>query len=168
MPICVRVITQEELLFEDDAVDMVIIPGSEGEIGVFPHHPPLLTTLGYGELRIKKGVAEEDFIIYGGIAEVRPGYVIVLADTAESSYAADVAEAEKACARVQALLHAAAADEYKFLLLDELHRAEVALRVARKSPARHSIHIRTLDESCGAITSMRSLTSVPGQDHQNS
>src|SRR5579864_3844652 len=168
MPISVRIVTQEELLFEDDAVDMIIIPGSEGEIGVLPHHAPLLTTLGCGELRIKKGIAEESFIIFGGIAEIRPGHVIVLADMAESSYAADVAEAEKARTRVQELLRVGVPDECKPSLLEELHRAEVALRVARKLPVRRNIRIRTLEDPCGEITSKCSLNPVPGQEHQNS
>jgi len=147
MPICVRIVTQDGLLYEEAAADIVIIPGSEGEIGVLPHHPPLLTTLGYGELRIKKGNAEEDFIIYGGIAEVRPGHVIVLADTAESSYSADVLEAEKARVRAQALLRDGLSDECMPTILDELHRAEVALRVARKLSARHKIRIHSVENN---------------------
>jgi len=99
MAIHVEVITQEGLLFEENEADMVIVPGSEGEMGVLPHHAPVLTTMGYGELRVKKGNAEEDFMIYGGVVDIRPGHVIALADMAESSYAANVAEAERARAR---------------------------------------------------------------------
>lgn len=146
MPICVRVVTQDGLLYEESAAEMVIIPGSEGEIGVLPHHPPMLTTLGYGELRIKKQDCEDGFIVYGGIAEVRPGHVIVLADMAAPSYAADVLEAEKARLRAQNLLQVGVPDECRPTVLDELHRAELMLRVAKKLPASRKLRIQQLDE----------------------
>lgn len=155
MTIHVRVVTQQGLLFEEAVADMVIVPGMEGAIGVLPHHPPLLTLLSYGELRIKKGAAEEDFIIFGGTAEIRPGNVIVLADMAESSYAADVAESEKARIRIQELLRVEVPPERKSTLTDELHRAELTLRVARKMSVRPKIRIRTLDEPFGAVSGDR-------------
>ena len=58
MTIHVEVITQEGRLFEEQDADMVIVPGSEGVMGVLPHHAPVLTTMGFGELRIRKGDAE--------------------------------------------------------------------------------------------------------------
>lgn len=124
---------------------MVIIPGSEGELGVLPHHPPLLTTLGCGELRIKKGIAEDDFIVYGGVAEVRPGHIIVLADMAEPSNSADVLEAENARIRAKELLRAGVPDECNPTLLDELHRAELALKVALNVPTRRKLQIHRLE-----------------------
>ena len=66
MPIAVEVVTQEKLIFSEPEADMVVIPGIEGEMGVLPHHAPVLTTLGYGELTVRKGRAEEHFVIYGG------------------------------------------------------------------------------------------------------
>jgi len=74
MTIHVEVITQEGRLFEEQAADMVIVPGSEGEMGVLPHHAPVLTTMGFGELRVRKGNAEESFVIYGGVVDIRPGH----------------------------------------------------------------------------------------------
>ena len=85
MPIHVEIVTQEGKLFEEREADMVIVPATEGVMGVLPHHAPVLTTMGFGELLVKKGNAQESFVIYGGIVEVRPGRVTVLADTAEST-----------------------------------------------------------------------------------
>ena len=82
MPLHVQIVSQEGPVFEEPAADIVILPGSEGEMGILPHHAALLTTLNFGELRVRKGGAEESFIVYGGVAEVRPDRVIVLADTA--------------------------------------------------------------------------------------
>ena len=71
MPLHVQIVSQEGPVFEEPAADMVILPGSEGEMGILPHHAALLTTLNYGELRVRKGGAETSFIVYGGVAEVR-------------------------------------------------------------------------------------------------
>ncbi|MFN8374637.1 MAG: F0F1 ATP synthase subunit epsilon, partial [Anaerolineae bacterium] len=69
MPIRVEVVTQEKKIFETDA-DMVIIPATEGVMGVLPRHAPVLTTMGFGELIIRRGTAEESFAIYGGVVDV--------------------------------------------------------------------------------------------------
>ena len=79
-----EIVTQERRLFSGD-VDMVVAPGSEGELGILPHHAPLLTTLKEGELRVKQGGGEEYFTIGGGFMEVQPDHVIVLADVAEQA-----------------------------------------------------------------------------------
>ena len=147
MAIHVEVITQEGLLFEEHEADMVIVPGSEGEMGVLPHHAPVLTTMGYGELRVKKGNAEEDFMIYGGVVDIRPGHVIALADTAASSYTANVAEAENARARAQELMRTGVAPDRAATILDELRRAELMLRVSQKLAARRGPHIRSIEET---------------------
>ncbi len=144
MPLHVEILTQEGKVFEELAADMVIVPGSEGEMGILPHHAPILTTMGYGELRVKKGGAEEDFIIYGGIVEVRPDRVVVLADMAESSYSVDVAKAEEARARAQELMKSGVPAEQQDTILRDLHRAEVAMRVSQKVRSRGAIRIRTI------------------------
>ena len=93
-----EIVTQERRLFSED-VDMVVAPGSEGELGILPHHAPLLTTLKEGELRVKKGGNEEYFTIGGGFMEVQPDHVIVLADVAEQANEIDIARAEEAARR---------------------------------------------------------------------
>lgn len=144
MPLHVEILTQEGKIFEELEADMVIVPGSEGEMGILPHHAPILTTMGYGELRVKKGNAEEDFIIYGGIVEVRPDRVIALADTAESSYSVDVTKAEEARVRAQELMKSGPPAEQEATILQDLHRAEVAMRVSQKVRSRGAIRIRTV------------------------
>ena len=90
-----EIVTQERRLFSGD-VDMVVAPGGEGELGILPHHAPLLTTLKEGVLRVKQGGGEEYFSIGGGFMEVQPDHVIVLADVAEKADDIDIARAEEA------------------------------------------------------------------------
>jgi F-type H+-transporting ATPase subunit epsilon len=146
MPLHVEIVTQEGKIFDEPAADMVIVPGSEGEMGILPHHAPILTTMGFGELRVKKGNAEEDFIIYGGIVEIRPDRVIALADTAESSFAVDVAKAEAARVSAQELMKSGPPAEEEATILSELHRAEVAVRLHTKARTRGAIRILTDDD----------------------
>jgi F-type H+-transporting ATPase subunit epsilon len=95
VPLHLEIVTPERRAFEDD-VDMVICPGVEGELGVLPHHAPLLTTLGVGELRIRKGSSEESFAIAGGFLQVRPDRVVVMAETADLASEIDLEAAERA------------------------------------------------------------------------
>lgn len=94
------VVTAERVVYSDN-VDMVVAPGFEGQLGILPHHTPLMTTLLPGELRIKKGGEEASLVISGGFLEVRPDKVVVLADTAERADEIDVERAEAARKRAQ-------------------------------------------------------------------
>ena len=96
MPIHVEIVTQEKRIFDEPEADRVYIPASEGDMTVYPHHAPVLTTLNFGELIVYKGNAQERFVIYGGVVDVRPGKVVVLADSAESSFDLDTAAIEAA------------------------------------------------------------------------
>ena len=95
MPILLEIVTPERLAYSD-TVDAVVLPGSEGEMGVLPHHAPLLATLGIGELRIRKGGAEEAFAIVGGFVQVRPDKVVVMAETADMASEIDLEKAQEA------------------------------------------------------------------------
>ena len=95
MPILLEIVTPERLAYSD-TVDAVVLPGSEGEMGVLPHHAPLLATLGIGELRIRKGGAEEAFAIVGGFVQVRPDKVVVMAETADMASEIDLEKAQDA------------------------------------------------------------------------
>lgn len=94
------VVTAERMVYSDD-VDMVVAPGFAGQLGILPHHTPLMTSLLPGELRIKKGGEEISLVISGGFLEVRPDKVVVLADTAERADEIDVERAEAARRRAQ-------------------------------------------------------------------
>ena len=95
MPIQLEIVTPERLVYEDE-VNSVNVPGIEGELGILPHHAPLLSILGFGELRIRKGGAEESFAIVGGFVQVRPDKVVVMAETADLAAEIDLEKAQEA------------------------------------------------------------------------
>src|SRR6188768_10038 len=95
MPLQLEIVTPERAVFSDE-VDAVFCPGIEGELGVLPHHAPLLSTLGIGELRIRKGGEEEYFAIAGGFVQVRPDKVVVMAETADLASEIDLEAAQTA------------------------------------------------------------------------
>jgi F-type H+-transporting ATPase subunit epsilon len=139
MPIAVEIVTQEKLIFSEPEADMIVIPASEGEMGVLPRHAPVLTTLGFGELIVRKGRAEERFAIYGGVVDVRPDKVVVLADLADSSYDIDAEAMEAARARAQRLLSEGLPPEQNREATLALRRAELALRIQRKVQGRGTV-----------------------------
>ena len=95
MPLHLEIVTPERLAYSDE-VDSVQVPGSEGELGILPHHAPLVSMLGVGELRIRKGGTEESFAIFGGYLQVRPDKVVVMAETADLASEIDLARAQEA------------------------------------------------------------------------
>lgn len=103
MPIQCQVVTQDKSLFEGPA-DFVLAPGHEGQLGILPNHAPLLTTLKMGVIRIRHEGREEVFTITGGVLEVRPDVITVLADVGENVAEIDVARAGAAKARAEKLL----------------------------------------------------------------
>jgi F-type H+-transporting ATPase subunit epsilon len=128
----VEVVTGErEVLVEDD-VDMVVAPGSEGQLGILPQHAALVTTLAPGELRIVKGGTEEDLAIGGGFLQVGQNRVMVLADTAERSEEIDIARAEDARRRAEAELANPRPAIDTALLQAQMRRSAVRLRVAQR------------------------------------
>ncbi len=114
------VVTAEKVVYSAD-VDSIVVPGVEGELGILPHHTPLMTTLVPGELRIKHGAEEISMAISGGFLEVRPDKVIVLAEAAERDTEIDAARAEEARRRARERL------AHRTPQLD-VDRAEAALR----------------------------------------
>jgi F-type H+-transporting ATPase subunit epsilon len=95
MAIRLEIVTPERLVYADD-VDAVAVPGVEGELGVLPHHAPLITTIGLGELRIRRGGVEDHFAIIGGFLQVRPDKVVVMAETADMASEIDLERAQQA------------------------------------------------------------------------
>ena len=93
----VDVVSAEESIFEGEA-EFVVLPGEVGELGIFPQHTPLITRIKPGAVRIKVvGQAEEEIVfVEGGILEVQPRRVTVLADTAIRAHDLDEAKAEEA------------------------------------------------------------------------
>jgi F-type H+-transporting ATPase subunit epsilon len=103
MPIHCQIVSQDKLLFEGP-VDIVVAPGTEGEMGILPNHTPLLTTLDFGVLRIRYQDQEQAFAIAGGFLEVRPDVVTVLADVGELVDEIDEKRARDARERAEELL----------------------------------------------------------------
>jgi F-type H+-transporting ATPase subunit epsilon len=117
------IVTAERIVYSEE-VDIVVAPGVEGQLGILPHHAPLMTILQSGELVVRRGTQEASVAISGGFLEVRPDRVIVLADSAERAEEIDVARAEAARKRAEDRLR-----ERKVEGLDET-RAEASLRRA--------------------------------------
>ena len=136
------IVTAERVVYSED-VDIVIAPGVEGEMGILPHHAPLMTTLRVGELRVRKGGEEFSMAICGGFLEVRPDRIIVLADAAERAEEIDLARAEEAKRRAQERLaqHVAEADMVRAEA--GLRRALTRLKVAEKIARRRRQEYRT-------------------------
>lgn len=122
MSIRCEIVTQDKSLFEGPA-DVVIAPGVEGELGILPNHAPLLTNLDLGILRVRYKGEEEIFTIAGGILEVRPDLVTVLADVGESIDEIDITRAEEARARAKQYLKEGPPPD-----TDEYLRIQAALR----------------------------------------
>lgn len=146
MPLHVEIVTQEKKVFEEREADMVVIPGSEGEMGVLPHHAAVLTTMGFGELIVRKGNREERFVIYGGVVDVRPDKVVVLADMAESSFALDEQKIEAARKSAEKMMAEGVPEAENRVAALELRRAELALKVRSKLRSRSSAVLRIVDD----------------------
>ena len=103
MAIHVNIVSAEGEIFTGDA-DMVFAPARAGEIGIAPRHAPLLTTLKPGSVRVQTGETEKLFYVTGGILEVQPHLVTVLADSALHAEQLDEAEALAARERAREML----------------------------------------------------------------
>jgi F-type H+-transporting ATPase subunit epsilon len=99
----VNIVSAEGEIFSGDA-DMVFAPARAGEIGIAPRHAPLLTTLKPGSVRVQTGDDEKLFYVTGGILEVQPYLVTVLADSALHANQLDEAEALAARERAREML----------------------------------------------------------------
>ena len=136
-----ELVSPERIVYSDDEVDMVIAPGADGEMGILPSHAPLLTALGDGELRIRKGAEEESFAVHGGFMEVLANKVIVMADTAERADEIDVARAEAARERAERRYRERPEDLDMARLQAALRRSRVRLKVARRRRRRPSMEM---------------------------
>jgi F-type H+-transporting ATPase subunit epsilon len=131
------VVTAERVVFSDE-VDVIVAPGIEGQLGILPHHAPLMTILKPGELLVRKDGEEFSLVITGGFLEVRPDRVIVLADAAERVEEIDMARAEEAKRRAQEQLRERPPEvdtaRAQAALLRALARLEVVQRRRKRRP----------------------------------
>jgi F-type H+-transporting ATPase subunit epsilon len=126
----VDVVSAEESIFSGEA-EFVILPGEAGELGIYPRHAPLITRIKPGVVRIKlSGGAEENVFVAGGILEVQPRVVTVLADTAVRGKDLDEAKASEALKRAEEA-HRNARDKLEIAKLE----SEIAMLTAQRIAA---------------------------------
>jgi F-type H+-transporting ATPase subunit epsilon len=126
-----EIVTPEEKIYSED-VDMVTLPGSEGEFGVFPKHVPLLTALTPGELRVRKNGRETSLAVGEGFIEVKADGVSVLTDMALEAEKIDVAAAEAAVERAKAAMKEDHGAEEVAAIQASLQKALAQLHVKRR------------------------------------
>ena len=139
MGIRTDIVTAERLVFSEDA-DIVIVPGVEGEMGILPHHAPLMTMIRPGEILVRKGTEEYYMAISGGFLEVKENHITILADAAERADEIDIARAEAAKKRAEERLAGRTAVAQVDLANAEaaLRRALARLKVAEKRRRRRT------------------------------
>ena len=133
MTIRCEIVSQDRTVFEGD-VDIVVLPGAAGEMGILPKHAPVLTTLKYGIVKVRKGGKEELFAVAGGVAEVQPDIITILADAAENVHEIDIERAEAARKRAEeALAKGVSVDTDAYLAMEAaLRRSNLRLDAARR------------------------------------
>ena len=132
-----EIVTAERMMYSGD-VSAVIAWGVEGQLGILPHHAPLMTMLQPGDLMIRKDREEEYLFISGGFLEVRPDKVIILADACERADEIDVARAEEARKRAQETMKAAPLTADAATAEAALRRSLARLKVAERKRRRPS------------------------------
>ena len=139
MPIQCEIVTQDRMLYEGLA-DIVVVPGTEGEMGILPNHTPLLTTLDFGIVRVRSKDEEHLFAIAGGVMEVQPEIVNILADVGEDVEEIDEARALAARERAEALLKEGPAPDIDSYLAIEaaLRRSQLRLEAVQRYRRAHS------------------------------
>ena len=133
MTVICEIVTAERMVFSGE-VDYVSLPGSDGVVGIQGNHSPLLTVLSFGEVYVRVDGETEYFAVGGGFAEVQPGKVIVLADSAERADEIDFERAEKARAAAEkAMEEGVSEDPAKYEMIEaSLRRAQIRVDIANK------------------------------------
>lgn len=148
MPIRCEIVSQDRMVYQGYA-DMVLLPGSEGVMGILPRHAPALTALKFGVVTVRAQGQEEHFTIAGGIAEIQPTIITILADAAENVEEIDVSRAESARKRAEELLaEGVPMDTEAYLAIEAaLRRSNLRLEAARRFRKRPGAPSRQTDES---------------------
>ena len=130
-----EIITAESQVFGDD-VDLLVAPGIDGELGILPHHAPLMTMLQPGEILIRKEGTDTYMAVTGGFMEVIGNKVTILADACERSEEIDESRAQQAVERAQQRVASQKSDLEMERALGAMRRAQVRLNVVRRRRAR--------------------------------
>lgn len=130
-----EIITPEKVVFTDE-VDMVVVPGIEGDLGILPGHVPLFTKVRAGELMVRKSDSQTFLAITGGFVEVLGDKVNVLADYAVRAEEVEVARVEEAKKRAEKLMEERTTKQEFAIAQAELQKALLELKVARRKKVR--------------------------------
>ena len=130
-PMWLEIITAEREMYADE-VDMLVAPGIEGQLGILPHHAPLMTVLQPGELIIRKDGEETYLAVTGGFLEVIGNKVTILADACEHSEEIDEERAQAAMDRAREELSRVDANQQLAQAAVAMHRAQIRLNVVRR------------------------------------
>ena len=134
-PMRLEIITAEEEVYADD-VDALVAPGIEGQLGILPHHAPLMTVLQPGEVTIRKDGEETFLAVSGGFMEVMANKVTILAATCERSDEIDEERAQAAVEQAQErLAHRESNLELEQATIS-MRRAQIRLNVVRRRRTR--------------------------------
>ena len=129
------VITAEQRIYSDD-VEVLVAPGIDGELGILPHHAPLMTALQPGEILIRKDGQETYLAVTGGFLEVMGNQVTILADACERSDEIDEERAQAAMTQAQENLASRTSDLDLEQATAAVRRAETRLLVAKRRRTR--------------------------------
>ena len=129
----VDVVSAEQQIFSGEA-EFVVLPGEAGELGIYPRHTPLITRIKPGAVRIRPAGGGEESLIFvaGGILEVQPSIVTVLADTAIRGHDLDEAKALEAKKRAEEALRSAKDKQEVATVEAELSMLAAQLAAIRK------------------------------------
>ena len=133
MTINCEIVSLDRLVFKGEA-DIVVIPGMDGQMGILPKHAPVLTALDYGVITVRLKGVEEHFTVAGGIAEVLPEKITILADAAENVEEIDIERATRARERAEERLkQIMTSDTDRYLRVSSaLKRSTLRLQAAQK------------------------------------
>ena len=132
-----EIITAEREVYSDE-VDILVAPGIEGELGILPHHSPLMTALQPGEIRIRKDGEDVFMAVSSGFLEVMDNKVTILADTAERSDEIDEARVQEAMKRAEERIQRRESDMDLERAVAALRRSQARLKVAQRRRSRPS------------------------------
>jgi len=131
MTMYVDIVSAEEAIYSGTA-EMLFAPTANGEVGILPRHTQLIARMKPGEVRVRKGDDEQIFYVSGGVLEVQPNVVTVLADTAIRARDLDEAQALKAKKRAESAMQNVKADMDYARAQAELMEAVAQLRTIQK------------------------------------
>ncbi len=148
MSIHCEIVSQDRQVFSGDA-DMIIVPGIQGEMGILPNHAPLLSTLKFGVLRVRYMGQEQIFTVAGGVIEVQPDLVTIMADSAENVQEIDISRAEAAKRRAEEMLkQGSPPDSDSYLKIESaLRRSNLRLDAVKRYRGQRHRFLGTSEES---------------------